>query len=180
MCGVLARQWKDIILQDLATHRGWCCSTAFTLIEVLSSKRTDFIHVEQSPNLTACMSLNPSPRHPMPAAAQSMPGVPSAERQNSTNFYSLWKEIICHCLLNSQPEDNAESSSPLMKNAKPLNVPLEGAVEHTARSRMPRCTLPLGARLIKSTNSFHLLWSDLACPTLKWLQTSEFFSFIPR
>lgn len=68
MYGVHTRQWKDIIHQDLATCRGWHCSTTFTLIEVLSSKRTDFIYVEQSPKLTACMSVNPS--HVIPCQQQ--------------------------------------------------------------------------------------------------------------
>lgn len=80
MCGVPTRQWKDIIHQDLATFRGWHCSTTSILIKLLSSKRTNFIYIDQSPNLTAGMSLNlshvtPCQRQPR----QSMPVVLSAE-----------------------------------------------------------------------------------------------------
>lgn len=60
MCGVPTRQWTDSVHQNLATCRGWHCSTTFILIKVLSGKRTDFICFEQRPNQTACMSLNPS------------------------------------------------------------------------------------------------------------------------
>jgi len=132
MCEVPTRQWKNNIQHHLATYRGGHCSN-FHSLTVLSSKRIDFIHIDQRSNLTACMSLDNT--HVFTWEQQPRAHLLKSRTVLDSTF---WIEEGCWCLLYTHLEVCMEC---FPFAAKSQAVP-EGAMGHSPTQNIHVQDLP--------------------------------------